>query len=254
VGQYDVAAAALLLAFGYGGYRRGFVVFVLQLAGGVLAFALAAVLAPVLAPQVAPLVQLPEPLVRPAAVVALSVVLRYVFGFAVRELAAAVRGLLDAIPPLALLDRVLGIVPGVALGGLFVLAVTLALLSLPLGGKAHDAAAGSWLARHVLMEPQAVVATLRHLWDGLVVFPPRLGSLPVSLGVAGLWLGAFAAYRLRGEASERSMREAPTRRIAGPRGATVAAADPLAVPRAALGLAAAGAVMAVLVLLSRAHG
>lgn len=260
--QFDVAALALLAAFGYSGYRRGLLVFVLHLTGGVLAFALAAVLAPLLAPQIARMAHLPLLVAQPAAVIGLTAALRVVFGFAVRELATALRTLIGAIPPLAFLDRLLGIVPGLAIGALFVVAVTVAAVSLPVGRGVHDAAESSWVARNVVARPDDVLATARRLWDGLVVNPPRLGMLPLGTGVAGLWLAAFAAHRLRvGQsatpqaAAGLDFTEAPTRRAPYPVPDTSAnATDPLALPRLLLGMTTAGLLMAVLVTLSRLRG
>jgi uncharacterized membrane protein required for colicin V production len=249
--QYDLAAVALVLVFGYGGYRRGLIAFVLQVAGTVLAFALAAVLAPALAPYISQYIEAPDALLRPLVVAGLTVVLRMLFGVAVRELAAALRGLLNAVPPLAFIDRVLGVVPGLALGGLIVLALTLALLTLRSAGPLYTAAAESWLARNVVTRPEAAVAILGRVWDELVLAQPRLGTVPVVAGVGGLWLGALAAWRWRGAAEERWLREAPTRRSARPVESAVQVAEPLAWPRAALGVLTAGGLMALLVLLSR---
>lgn len=259
--QFDIAAAALVLAFAYSGYRRGLTVFVLHLTGGVLALALAAALAPLLAPHAARAVHLPAVVAQPVAVVALTAALRLLFGFAVRELAVTLRAVIRAVPPLALLDHLLGVVPGAALGAAFVVAVTAAALTLPLGQGARDAVAASWVARSVVTQPAAVVTAVRRLWDTLVVAPPRLALLPLAVGVGGLWLGAFAAYRLgrtgtpeRGAMTEHELREAPTRRVRRlPAPAATETADPLALPRAIVGLGAATLMMAALLLLSRLH-
>src|SRR3712207_2700784 len=56
---YDLTAAALVLLFAYGGYRRGLIGFTLHLAGSVLAFVLAALLAPALVTPLARAAHLP---------------------------------------------------------------------------------------------------------------------------------------------------------------------------------------------------
>jgi uncharacterized membrane protein required for colicin V production len=246
--HFDLAALALLLVFGYSGYRRGLVVFVLQLAGGVLAFALAAFMAPALVPYLAQHLRVPDALLRPVAIAGLTLVLRAIFEFAVRELALALRGVLDAVPPLTLIDRTLGIVPGLALGGLVVLAITLALLSLPKENGLHGAAAESWLARNVVTRPEEAIASVRRMWAGLVLAPPRMGLLPVAAGAAALWLGALAAWRMRDKTDERLLREAPTRPMPHAY-ATEDTVDLFAWARATLGLAAAGAIAVLLLLL-----
>jgi hypothetical protein len=243
--------AALVLVFAYAGYRRGLLAFVLLLAGGMLAFALAAVLAPPLAAYVAPALRLPEVVARPVAVVLLTGGLRFVFGFAVRELAAVVRALVHAIRPLALVDHALGVAPGTGLGVLVVLAVTLGALALPDGNRIHDEAARSWLARNVIEQPEETLAAVRRLWDELIVTPPDIAVLPLAAGIGGLWLGAVAAWWLRRGGPYQDLSEAPTRRVLRPASAEAGVADPMAVPRFLAGLAAASLMMAMLLLLTQ---
>lgn len=272
VTQFDLAALALLVVFAYGGYRRGLIVFTLNLAGGVLALALAAVVAPAIVPYIVATVRLPETLARPLLVVAFTLPLRHLFGYAVRELATALRALLKVAPPLAVVDRLLGVGPGLALGSLVVAAIALAALRLPLGPGVHDAVAQSWIARAVLDHPERVIAAARRLWQTLVVDPPSTGMqapVMIATGVAGLWLGAFAAYRLRREGGAAPRSEATTRRSAAPprfgalpeprrTGRRVEpraeTADPLAWPRAAAGLAAAALMATLLIAFIRLTG
>ena len=247
VTQYDIVAAALLLVFGYSGYRRGLLGFVLHLTGGVLAFGLAAALAPLFAPQIARSVRLPAIIVQPAAIVVLTAALRVLFGFAVRELATALQAMAHAIAPLALLDRLLGIIPGLALGALVVLAVTFAALALPLGQTTREVAAESWVARNVVTRPEDALTTLQRLWNALVMAPPRLSLAPLAVGVGGLWVGAFAARRARRAHAVGAAQEASTRAVIR-RPAAQEIADPLAFPRTVLGILLATAMMAALLL------
>lgn len=243
--EFDLLAAALVLAFAYGGYRRGLIAFALQLVGGALAFALAAVLAPHLAPRVAALTGLPGALARPVLVVALTGLLRFIFGFALREVGYTLRTLLRLVPPLALLDRVLGIVPGAALGAVVVLALTLAALTLPLPQSLRDAATASWLARHVVAHPEETVRALRQIWQEWVVTPP-ISLLPLAAGTGGLWLAAIAGYRLRRPLQIAALRAAPTVRAPRTPAGEVEAASELALARLLLGVLAAGAMIAAL--------
>jgi uncharacterized membrane protein required for colicin V production len=244
--EFDLLAAALVLAFAYGGYRRGLIAFALQLVGGALAFALAAVLAPHLAPRVAALTGLPGALARPVLVVALTGLLRFIFGFALREAGYTLRTVLRLVPPLALLDRVLGIVPGAALGAVVVLALTLAALTLPLPQSLRDAAAASWLARHVVAHPEETVRALRQLWEEWVVTPPRISLLPLAVGTGGLWLAAIAGYRLRRSLQVAALRAAPTVRVPRTAPGEAEAAGELALARLVLGVLTAGAMIAAL--------
>lgn len=244
--EFDLMAVALVLVFAYGGFRRGLIAFVLQLTGGVLAFALAAALAPYLAPRVATLTGLPGTLARPALVIALTGALRFVFGVALREVGYTLRTLLRLVPPLALLDRVLGIVPGTALGVVVVLALTLAALTLPLHQGLRDAAAASWLARHVVAHPEQTVRTLRRLWEEWMVQPPRINLLPLALGSGGLWLAAIVGYRLRRPLQNAALRAAPTVRVPRAASGEAEATGELALARLLLGLLTASAMITAL--------
>ena len=251
--EFDLMAVALVLVCAYSGYRRGVIAFALQLAGGVLAFALAAALAPYLAPRLATLTDLPGALIRPALVVALTGLLRFVFGFALREVGYTLRTLLRLVPPLALLDRVLGIVPGAALGVVVVLALTLAALTLPVHQGLRDAAAASWLARHVIAHPEQTLRALRQLWEEWVVTPPRISLLPLAAGTGGLWLAAIAGYRLRRSLQVAALRAAPTVRVPRTAPGEAEAAGELALARLVLGVLTAGAMIAALLAYGLLH-
>ena len=141
----DIAALFLVCAFGYKGYRTGLVSVVLGLTGGLLAFGMAAVLAPLLAPAVTPLVSdwlgVPSMFVRAVLVVGLTMGLRFLLGFAVRELTSVIRLLIHAVPPLALADRLLGIIPSALVGVLVVVVLVFVGMTLPVAvpGRAPGA-------------------------------------------------------------------------------------------------------------------
>jgi hypothetical protein len=105
-----------------------------------------------------------------------------------------------------------------------------------------------------MTRPDAVVETVRRYWHEVVVTPPQLGILPLATGIGGLWLAAFAAFRMRPASAARELYNAPTERVPRLPAQGTERADPLAVPRAALGLVAAGAMMAILFMVSRLQG
>ena len=255
--QIDLAALTLVLLFGYKGYRTGLVSVVLGLTGGLLAFGMAAVLAPLLAPVVSPLVSerlgVPAFVVRPALVVALTMGLRVLLGFAVRELASVIGLLIRGVPPLAMADRLLGIVPTAALGGLLALVLLLVAQQLPLGPSVRKQLDDAWLVRTVIEQPDRTLARLGALVDRLITDPPRVNGYVVTAGVAGLAVAGFAAGRLRGPARAAALAEAPTRRMARPAAAEVGVADPLVWVRAVFGVGVALAMAAALVFLSGAR-
>jgi uncharacterized membrane protein required for colicin V production len=257
--QVDLAALALVLAFAYRGYRSGVIGLLLGLTGGLVAFLLAALLAPLLAPYLAPFVtdtvRLPEFLLRPVLIVGLTLALRFVLGFAVRELSHVIRMAIQAVPPLALLDRLLGIVPGAALGAMLVLALLLVALALPTEWGVRDAAAESWTVRTVVSQPEE---TLRRLWslaETLLTNPPRLDGLVLGVGVTTLAAAAVGARQLRGPARQVAFEEAPTLRTHRTAVTEAAGFDPPAVIRIVLGvgvaLALAAALMAVIAVTAR---
>lgn len=236
----DLAALLLVLAFAYRGYRTGLVRVVLGLTGGLLAFGLAAALAPVAASAVSPLVSerlgVPAWLLRPALLVALTLALRFLIGFAVRELVAVISLLIRGVPPLALADRLLGIMPAALLGAALALAVVAVAQTLPLGADVDRQIDDSWLVRAVVSRPED---TLRRAWqigERAITDPPRVNGYALGLGLGGLALAAFAAGRLRGPVLTAARAEAPTRRMPGRAVTQPESAEPLAWARISAGV------------------
>jgi uncharacterized membrane protein required for colicin V production len=254
VNGIDLAVLALVLLFAWKGYRTGLVGVALGLTGGLLAFALAAVLAPVLAPSLAPLVSerlgVPSVLVRPALLIALTAALRLVLGLAVRELAGVLGLAIRSVPPLALLDRLLGVLPWAALGGALALALVVVALRLPAGLAPRGAVEDSWIVRNVVGRPEESAARLKDLGARLLTDPPRANGVVVGIGAAGLAVAGLTAARLGGPVRAAAFHEAPTRRSRRP-GAPAAAgsaSEPLALVRITVGIGIAAAMMTGLVL------
>lgn len=251
--QIDFAALALVLLFAYKGYRTGFVGVLLGLTGGLLAFGMAAALAPMLAPVVSPVASerfgVPAALIQPALVIALTTGLRFLLGFAVRELASALGLFIRAVPPLALLDRLMGILPSAALGALLVVALALVALQLPLGAGERRLVEDSWMARNVVERPEQTVRRLRGLGERLVTAPPRVNGFALGAGVAGLAVAGFAATHLRAAGRTAALHEAPTRRLRRP-SAEADLADPFVWVRVTFGIGVALAMAAALVFAS----
>jgi uncharacterized membrane protein required for colicin V production len=256
VNQIDLAVLALVMLFGYKGYRTGLVGVVLGLTGGLLAFGLAAVLAPVLAPALAPLVSerlgVPAALVRPALLIGLTAVLRLVLGLAGRELVAVLGLALRAVPPLALLDRLLGVLPWATLGGVLALALVVAALRLPAELAPREAVEDSWVVQNVVSRPERTVERLADLGARLLAEPPRVNGVIVGVGAAGLALAGLTAARLGGQHRATAFHEAPTRRSRRQGSAPVAAgaSDPFALIRLTAGIGIAAAMIAGLVLVA----
>ena len=252
VNQVDIAALALVLAFGYKGYRTGFIAVLLGLTGGLLAFGLAAVLAPVLAPLVVPFaagrLRVPAYLIHPALVVALTFALRFMLGYAVRELTGVLRLLVRGVPPLAAADRLLGILPAAALGGLLAVALLLVTMALPSSLGLRRYVQDSWVARTLISHPERTLHHLRNAGERLLTDPPRINRVVLSIGVAGLGLATVSAGRLRGPARSAAVSQAPTRRAPSSAYAGTGALEPFAWARALLGVGVALVVAAALVL------
>jgi uncharacterized membrane protein required for colicin V production len=253
VNQVDLAALVLVALFAYKGYRTGLVSVVLGLTGGLLAFGLAAVLAPVLAPSVSPFVTdrlgVPEFLVRPALLIALTFGLRFLLGFAVRELASVVGLFIRTVPPLALADRLLGILPSAALGAILAVLLVTVALKVPTAIPGRDSVQDSWIATNVVERPERTFERLRDLGDRLVAHPPRLNGYLLGAGVTGLVIAAIAAGRLRAPARSAAFREAPTRRMPRRMTAEAELPGPFAWVRLTFGVGVALAMAAGLVFL-----
>jgi|GEM_PF-2498995 len=241
--QVDVAALALVLAFGYKGWHSGLIAVVLGLTGGLIAFGLAAVLAPLLAPVVTPaahdLARLPVFLIRPALLVALTVSLRFLLGFAIRQLGGVLSLLVRGVPPLAFADRVLGIVPMAVVGALLSLALVLVTLNLPAALGTRDLAGESWIARNVLQDPGSAYARLRERTDRLLTDPPRVNGLVLASGALGLGVATAASWPLRETARAAAFHEAPTVRLRRAPAGEIELSGPLAWLRIALGVGVA---------------
>jgi uncharacterized membrane protein required for colicin V production len=218
VNPIDLAALLLVVAFGYKGYRTGLISVVLGLTGGLLAFGMAAVLAPMLAPALTPVVSdrlgVPSIVMRSVLVVGLTIGLRFLLGFAVRELTSVIGLLIREVPPLALVDRLLGIVPSAALGALLALALVFIVVKLPVGVPGQAQAEASWMARTVVNRPENAARRLRDLGVRLMTRPPQVNSYVLGAGVAGLAVATFSATRLRGQTrvpEQRTMSSPPRR-------------------------------------------
>lgn len=252
----DLAALLLVLAFGYRGYRTGLVSVVLGLTGGLLAFGMAAVLAPMLAPAITPLVSdqlgVPSVLVRSVLVVGLTIALRFLLGYAVRELASVIGLLIRGVPPLALVDRILGIIPSALLGALLVVALVFIAVKVPANVPAQQQVDESWVARNVVNRPENAVQRLRSLAERAVTRPPQVNGYVLGAGVAGLAVASFAATRLRRPAYAAAAREARTRRMVRPM-PTAGAVDPVAGVRVIFGVGVALAMAIALFFLSGAR-
>jgi uncharacterized membrane protein required for colicin V production len=169
---FDAAAFLLLLLFAWHGFQRGLLSWIVGVGAALLSLALSLVLSPV----VAGFFEHQSPWTRIAgeriAFVVLLIGLRIILGLALREFVRALRPVLNAVPPLALLDHLLGIVPSLVLGVCVVLLALLAALFLPLDSRVHDLAARSAVDRLALSESNALLARLPR--SGLLTDPQRV--------------------------------------------------------------------------------
>lgn len=248
VNSVDVAALLLVLAFAYKGYRTGLVRLLLGLTGGLLAFGLAAALAPPAASALSPVVTerlgVPVWLLRPAMLVALTLALRFLLGFAVRELAAVISLLIRGVPPLVLADRLLGILPAALLGAALALALVAVAQTLSLNAGIDRQIDQSWLVRTVVSRPEDALRRAWQVGERALTNPPRVNGYALGIGLGGLALAAFAAGRLRGPALAAARADAPTRRMASRTTTQSSAAEPVAWARIGAGVMVAGAMAA----------
>jgi membrane protein required for colicin V production len=176
----DFTAVALLLLFAWRGFRRGALGWIASLGAWLLALVGAFALAPVAAPLVAGQTGVGRIVGERLAFLVLLVVLRFVLGWAMRELVASVRPLLRALPPLDLLDHLLGVIPSLVIGALLVVIVVLVALLLPIDGRVRRATAESYIGRLTVAEGASAVQSLPE--GGLLSAPDRILDIQRGLG------------------------------------------------------------------------
>ena len=169
---FDAAMGALLLLFAWRGYRRGLLSWLAGLGASLLAFALAFALAPTVTAAFAPHAGLAKGLSERFAFIALLLGLRLVMGWAAHELVASLRPLLRALPPLALVDHLLGVVPSLLMGLLVVALLLIAALVLPVDRRLHQGAADSLIGHTLELQVERAAQRLPEL--GLPVDPAQL--------------------------------------------------------------------------------
>ena len=121
-----MAAIALLLLFAWQGYRRGALGWIAAIGSSLLALAAAFLFALALAQAVAGHSAWEQIIGERIAFFVLLIVFRFVFGWVMHELVGSLRSILWALPPLGLIDRLLGVIPSVALGLILLIVVLFA--------------------------------------------------------------------------------------------------------------------------------
>ncbi len=182
---FDAAAAGLLILFGWRGYRRGLIRWLAGMGASLLALVTAIALAPVVAPLVARHSSLIGIVAERLTFVALLFLLRFLLGWAVHELVAALRPVMRALQPLDLLDHLLGVIPSLALGAVLVLALLAVALLLPVNQRLHDAASRSYVGRVAGLEGSHVLASLSTA--GRLPDPAQILGLPQGLSAPHSW-------------------------------------------------------------------
>jgi hypothetical protein len=148
---FDLAALVLLVLLTWNGFRRGLLAWLAGIGATLLSLGLSFVLAP-LVPALLPHEKGLSGIVEERiAFVILLIALRLLLGFVLRLL-----------PPLNLLDHLLGIVPGVVMWAVLILVFLAAALLLPIDGRVRQAAADSYIHHVVEVEAGAVLQRLPH--------------------------------------------------------------------------------------------
>jgi uncharacterized membrane protein required for colicin V production len=149
---FDLAVAIVLVLFAWRGYRRGALRWMASLAALILSLLGAYLLAPHLTSLVAGHSTFGRLIAERITFVVVLVVLRVVVGWAMQELVSSVRPLLRALPPLDLLDHLLGVIPSLAIGAVLVLLALAVAILLPIDQRIHSAAASSYTAQLVSVQ------------------------------------------------------------------------------------------------------
>jgi len=169
---FDASAFVILALFAWQGYRRGALGWIAAIGSSLLALAGAFVLAPVIGQAVAGRSELGRLVAERIAFLVLLVALRMVLGWVMHELVASLRSILWALPPLGLIDRLLGVVPSLAFGGLLIIIVLFAAIMLPINRRLHNAAVQSYLGHVAAVEIARAGQTIPR--GGLLSSPERI--------------------------------------------------------------------------------
>jgi uncharacterized membrane protein required for colicin V production len=159
---FDAFVVAVLLLFGWRGFRRGALSWLAGLGASLLALAAAFALAPVVTPLLVSHSSFVGVIAERLTFVALLFAFRFLLGWAVRELVASIRPVLRLMRPLDLMDRLLGILPSLALGCVLVLAVLAVALLVPVDRRLHETASRSYVGRLATLETVHAAEALTH--------------------------------------------------------------------------------------------
>lgn len=168
----DATAIALLLLFAWQGYRRGALGWIAAIGSSLLALVGAFLFAPAVAQAVAGRSEIGRLVTERIAFLVLLVALRFVLGWVMHELVASLRSVLWTLPPLGLIDRLLGVIPSVALGALLIAIILFAAILLPIDQRLHNAATQSYLGHVAVVETARVGQSLPR--GGLLASPERI--------------------------------------------------------------------------------
>jgi uncharacterized protein YkwD/uncharacterized membrane protein required for colicin V production len=198
VAWLDAVVLVFLLASAYGGFRRGFLVGLLDLigasasiVGGLLGYA------PLAGWLTANVAGLAPAVADVAAILGLALAIQIVYGVVSGLIVRAMYPVLLAVPPMFWLDRGLGVVPGLARGAVFVSLLLLPFAVLPLspaiGSAIEDSTLASRLVSLALLAAPEVEnrlgGDLASGLSGLVLTPPQTAEEerggPIQLGPLG---------------------------------------------------------------------
>jgi uncharacterized protein YkwD len=185
----DIGIALILVTSAIGGIRRGLVLGSLDLLGAVFAFAAAFVAYPFAAQLIVRLLpltgfSLPEPATNVLAFIVVLLVAQLAYGIVSGWVGMVLRAVLNVVPPLAWLDRILGLAPGLVRGLAISVALLLPFALLPVLPQVSDTIARSQLGSRLVAAALSVAPDIearlgRDLASGLpglVLTPPSPGE------------------------------------------------------------------------------
>lgn len=175
--------------FALDGLRRGLILGALDLLALVVTLALAGALYVSVGEALLEFVDLPAPIANLVAFVALLAIGQVVYAIGAAVLAAALAQVLAAIPPVRLLDALLGVVPGFVKGAIILAVVATTLRALPMASDIRRLLDGSPVLTQTVPLGAAVVPDLPALLgrlgvDATVVAPPPQAAAPPQRAVA----------------------------------------------------------------------
>lgn len=177
----DLVVGLFLIVLVWRGLQTGLIGGLLSLAVFIAAIWIAVTFQEPLGAWIRGQTGLPDGVTRVGAFLGLLILGRLALGIPAGQLEAAIDASLRWVRPLALINRVAGVIPEVAIGSIAILAILLALSVVPVNQPVTEAVRASWTGRTVLPAVSGAASFARELLSALPAEQIPLPTLPTRI-------------------------------------------------------------------------